>query len=123
MPEREFFPAVKRSAPLRRRKRPNPVGRKALREKEALDAFRLEVSSRGWCEAQGLARGAGALRGDPVCLTSRLHRGEHAHHVVLRSQGGGHDPANGLWVCQTAHRYIHDYPEDARRLRLMRSSA
>jgi hypothetical protein len=109
---------MKRSAPLRRRKRPNPVGRKAEREREALAEFRQVVLARTWCEARGLVRGAGVLRGQPVCSMA-LHRGDHAHHVVLRSQGGGHDPSNGLLLCAKAHAYAHDFIEDARALGLL----
>lgn len=32
----------------------------------------------------------------------------HRHHLVYRSKGGDHDPANVLTVCVKCHRAIHD---------------
>jgi hypothetical protein len=33
----------------------------------------------------------------------------HVHHVVLRSQGGTHDPSNLLALCEHHHRLAHDH--------------
>lgn len=42
----------------------------------------------------------------------------HVHHVVLRSQGGGHEPDNLLSICERHHVCAHDErrseAEDAR---------
>lgn len=37
-------------------------------------------------------------------------RGEHWHHRKLRSQGGRHEPVNGLMVCHLCHEWIHRHP-------------
>ena len=39
--------------------------------------------------------------------------GVHAHHRRLRSQGGGHDSENLLWVCPNCHVDIHANPAQA----------
>jgi hypothetical protein len=104
----------KRKAPLR------ATGRKATRERKALDAFKAAVHARRWCEAQGLLRGEGYLRGKQVCSAS-LHIGEHAHHVWPEDRRTGkHDPDRGLLLCYVAHSYAHDFPADAKRLGLLR---
>ena len=38
------------------------------------------------------------------------------HHIVRRSQGGSHDPANLLATCTACHDRIHARPADARSL-------
>jgi hypothetical protein len=38
-------------------------------------------------------------------------RGEHVHHIQMRSQGGSDDEANPLHVCQACHASIHAHPE------------
>jgi hypothetical protein len=93
-------PMPPRKTPLKRGSRLSPVGAKTRREASAVAAFRLalHVRSGGFCEAR-----------TPACPEGR-HEGVHAHHIRLRSQGGGHDPANGLLVCAASHRWIHDHP-------------
>jgi hypothetical protein len=51
----------------------------------------------GWCEA----------RIEGVCTG----RGEHAHHIQMRSQGGTDDLGNLLWTCPSCHDAIHRNPE------------
>jgi len=54
----------------------------------------------------------------PVCT----YRPEQIHHRRMRSQGGGDEPANLLYVCAACHRFIHDHPaESYERGWLMRS--
>lgn len=76
-------------------------------------AFSQAVKARdqGWCMAAGMG----------MCQSVR-HRGQHAHHLQPRGRGGSDDPANGLWVCWEAHDWIHDHPEEAERLGLLRAS-
>lgn len=62
----------------------------------------VEIRSGGWCEA-----------GTPDCPSGR-HRGEHVHHVVPRSRGGVHDPANLKMLCRAAHEFAHAHPNWAR---------
>lgn len=59
-----------------------------------------------WCE--------GAT---PACRPG-AHRGHHAHHVQLRSQGGGHTVENLRWLCWDAHDWVHQNPDAARQLDL-----
>lgn len=100
---------MKRNTPLRSdpakisawQRRSKPLRNRGARsDREALDlvAVRTAVHSRVWCEL-----------GPPACEPER-HEGHHAHHVVMRSQGGGHDPSNGLLVCFMGHRFVHDNP-------------
>jgi hypothetical protein len=49
---------------------------------------------------------------DGVCTG----RAVHAHHKVLRSQGGTDDPRNLLLVCTACHGWIHAHPGPARGL-------
>lgn len=36
---------------------------------------------------------------------------QEIHHVKLKSNGGRGVPKNGMCVCHTCHRHIHDNPE------------
>ena len=94
---------MKRSAPLRRvtslknRSSLSP-SRKTRRPSHKNAAWRkvhAEVKARTWCEAS-----------TPACPDGR-HRGEHAHHVTLRAQGGPDEAWNLLWVCFAGHDFIH----------------
>jgi hypothetical protein len=51
----------------------------------------------GYCEA----------RVEDVCS----FRASHAHHLVMRSQGGNDTPGNLLAVCAECHEHIHRNPE------------
>ena len=42
-----------------------------------------------------------------------IHRADHMHHVLMRSQGGKHTADNLLHVCHSAHLEIHSYPAAA----------
>ena len=61
--------------------------------REAKKAVRAR--SRGVCEAA-----------TPFCTGSA----QHFHHRKPRSAGGSHSEVNGLDVCLTCHRYLHDHP-------------
>ena len=39
-----------------------------------------------------------------------IHKADHLHHVLMRSQGGKHDADNLLAVCWPIHAYLHDHP-------------
>jgi 5-methylcytosine-specific restriction endonuclease McrA len=53
---------------------------------------------------------------DEVCRAAvlvpsvRCGGGPHVHHVLPRSQGGGHDLSNLLLVCTVHHGWIHANP-------------
>lgn len=69
----------------------------------------------GWFKARRFCEGrANGLceANTPACPPGR-HRGAHAHHIILRSQGGSDDPSNLLFVCSAAHRWIHDHPAES----------
>ena len=85
---------MKRGAPLRSR------SAKTKRREPELDAFRLALHLRsgGLCEAR-----------TPACPPFP-HEGVHCHHIRRRSQGGTHDPANGLLCCVAGHSFIHANP-------------
>lgn len=45
---------------------------------------------------------------------------EHAHHRVLRSQGGADEPFNLIGVCHVCHDFIHANPAEALKRDLIR---
>jgi hypothetical protein len=70
----------------------------------------VDLRSGGLCEANVT----------DVCLDGP-HRGDHHHHIVLRSRGGKDAAMNLLHVCNAAHTFIHANPARATELGLMRS--
>lgn len=99
-----------RRTPLRRTGWVNPFGRKARREQEALQYFRIVVHARRWCEANV-----------PGVCPPGLHDGHHAHHVWPEDRDAGlHNPARGLLVCAPAHSWIHTHPVAAAERGLLR---
>lgn len=68
----------------------------------------VRARSGGRCEAQ---------IGD-VCTG----RGEHLHHVTMRSRGGPDEEWNLLDVCTKCHGWIHQFPRAATALGFLRSS-
>lgn len=72
--------------------------RKPAEGPTAATRLAVEQRARGFCEVS--ANGCGI-------------KGHHLHHRLMRSQGGGHDPANLLLVCWRCHDYIHSHPEYA----------
>lgn len=56
-------------------------------------------------------RQAVAERSGFVCEVCREARAVHIHHRKLRSQGGRHEPANLLHLCNRCHRDVHANPE------------
>lgn len=103
------------------------IGRKAKRERAALDKFRAKVRAHaaGYCEVAGidyeLTPHAGATFTAPICGTSRSHHGHNAHHVWPEDHDAGrHDERRGLWVCARAHDWIHTNPWQAGELGLLR---
>lgn len=84
---------LKRRTPLRAQS-----AKEVVRFREYLKVRRWVLSrANGLCEAQitGVCEG----------------RGSHAHHILMRSQGGPDDVGNLLWVCLPCHRRIHAEPE------------
>jgi hypothetical protein len=111
---------LKRRTGLKRGGRINPIGRKARREREALEFFRDEVCRRdnGVCRAAMLRGPRNALL---VCGRRGLHAGTEAHHMWPEDRDRGiHDPERGLWLCTHAHRWAHEHPAEAAVLGLLR---
>jgi len=82
---------------------------KAKARDAELDQARAERRrlAHDWCEGD-----------TPACLPG-AHRGHHAHHVKLRSRGGGHEVANLRWLCWDAHQWVHSEIREAEALGLI----
>ena len=94
------YTPLRRGKPLRSTKPIPKLGAKALRESEALTAFRAVVHARQFCELQ-----------TPACPPGR-HAGHHAHHVWPSDRRIGiHNPQRGLLACWAGHAWVHDHPE------------
>lgn len=75
-------------------------GRRQRRKTRKTDAAYRKVSK----NVESRARGLCEARIEGVCLG----RGDAAHHVILRAQGGPDEEWNLLWVCNAGcHDYIH----------------
>lgn len=75
-----------------------------------------------WRKAQTAVRkhsGGQCEAGVPLVCTGR---GEHVHHMVLRSRGGTHDPELLKDCCLACHGWIHANPTEATERGLMRHS-
>jgi len=83
-----FVVALLRVLSMQRRRPIRKLGRRALREMDALRAFSSNPPSR--CERCG-----------------RFTR-VYAHHRLPRSRGGKHTPENRAWLCWNCHREVHD---------------
>ncbi len=89
--------------PIVRRRRPNPELDRAFRN-AVID---VKARSHGRCEAN--------------CADECTGRGEHRHHVILRSQGGPDEAWNLLNVCHRCHDWIHHNVAEARKRGFIRS--
>jgi hypothetical protein len=67
---------------------PDPKPEKRIKDPAALRAYRLEMHN------------------EP-CERCERRRGEHAHHIRYRSQGGDDRSYNLLWLCAVCHDDIH----------------
>lgn len=88
------------------------IGRKGRRERKAIAAFAAAVraQAQGFCEAQVYG----------VC-SAQIHQGTMAHHVWPEDRDcGRHEPGRGAWLCWFAHRWVHENPDDARDIGLLR---
>jgi hypothetical protein len=75
-------------------------GRRQRRQTRKTDAAYRKVSK----NVESRAGGSCEARIEGVCLG----RGDAAHHVILRSQGGPDEEWNLLWVCNDGcHAFIH----------------
>jgi len=98
--------------PRLKRTRLNPVSEK----KRADGAVYLEARRQVYERSQGLCEG----NVEGVC-PPLPHTAEHVHHILRRSQGGGHELDNLVHLCARAHIWTHDHPAAGRTLGLLRS--
>lgn len=63
--------------------------------------------SRQWCFDRAHGRCEAMVSAD--CTG----RAEHAHHLVLRSQGGADDPSNLMALCHACHAHVHANPTES----------
>lgn len=89
----------------------NPERRSKRRNAARYAQARAVVYDRSGGQCEALIEG--------VCLS----RGDQAHHVRRRSQGGSDDPSNLKWVCDACHGHIHANPAAAEELGLLRRSS
>lgn len=107
-------PPKSNAAALDRDARKRTVKRLADPEHRPVVAKRLAKAAREadeWAAAREVVifRSRGLCEGNwPGVCPPGPHRGQHVHHVRLRSQGGGHDPENLLHLCVKVHRHAHD---------------
>lgn len=59
------------------------------------------------------------LERDPVCMLCNENKSVHAHHVLSKGRGGSDDPINGVGLCFSCHRFLHDNPLTAEALGLL----
>lgn len=89
----------------------NPERRSKRRNAARYAQARAVVYDRSGGQCEALIEG--------VCLS----RGDQAHHVRRRSQGGQDDPGNLLWVCRSCHDHIHAHPATSVALGLLEFSS
>lgn len=91
---------MKRSGPIKRRtpiKRTPSRGKSSNRQKIP-SKVRENVERRAGFQCEASTK---------VCRG----KGEHCHHVLMRSAGGKHTEDNLILVCQPCHHFIHHNPE------------
>lgn len=113
---------IRRVKPIARSRIKRRKGTKAGRETPALDAFRFAVFERanGYCEVMVVGNTDRPFpfydritRDDRlrICGKDGPHRGDNAHHVWPEDRDEGrHEPERGLWLCFTAHNWVHAHP-------------
>lgn len=84
-------------------------------ESSRTDQYRRRKAKelREWQKVRRFVQGRSDGRCEARCAPSCAGRGEHAHHQLMRSQGGADDPSNLLWVCRPCHDWIHQHPADS----------
>tara|TARA_R110002012_G_scaffold153954_1_gene314190 strand:- start:423 stop:812 length:390 start_codon:yes stop_codon:yes gene_type:complete len=124
---------LKRNTPLKRKTPLRPVSKKRQRvQAQRRELVRNELEYRQWCEA-----GSHITRHLLSCLTQIQKRSIKTdpqklvcdgravdiHEPLTRARGGSIlDPKNTMAVCRSCHTWIHDNPENATKLGLLKRS-
>jgi hypothetical protein len=124
---------LKRNTPLKRKTPLRPVSKKRQRvQAQRRELVRNELEYRQWCEA-----GSHITRHLLSCLTQTQKRSIKTdpqklvcdgravdiHEPLTRARGGSIlDPKNTMAVCRSCHTWIHDNPENATKLGLLKRS-
>lgn len=92
------MPRVQRRCVVKRTPlKPRSAKRRKRDTEYARVRLAVEARAEGWCEAR---------------LVGCNGRGDAAHHILRRSQGGEDIESNLLWVCNSVcHSQIHGNPE------------
>lgn len=111
---------MRRGGPLRRKKalaRSSQKQRRKLEERRAVVAS--EILRRPLCEIGALiSEATGARFGHTFEVPT-----SEFHEPLTRARGGSiSDPGNMIATCRGCHRWIHDNPERAKEIGLLRSS-
>lgn len=109
---------IERRTPLKRSTKPikrTALKRGAVRLKRTVFRTGKPKISKEWQQVRRFVEGRanGKCEANTPACPPGSHRGEHAHHRVLRAQQGSDDPSNLLWVCALAHDHIHLHPEES----------
>lgn len=120
----------RRTTPLRRNKRLNPVSVKKAVERDAWADIRdAKLAETPFCEAPRKLVAAFDLnpsRLDAKRLSKALRActgtAQDVHHTLQRSLGGTNDPAGLLSLCRSCHSWIDDNIALSHRIGLLRHS-
>lgn len=104
---------ILRRTPIKRSRSPlAKVGRKAKRERAAVDRFRRAVKAQAAGQCEGYIH--------EICA-DYPHLGSQAHHIWPEDRDAGrHEPSRGAWLCPGAHRWVHDHSNSAAHMGLLR---
>ncbi len=113
-----------RKTPLRRVSK-----KRSLQKRKRSEFVKWELAERPWCESGdairlyrmqtfGFEYGKRLDTGSYACS----RRSTELHEPLTRARGGDIlDPHNTVAICRNCHNWIHDHPESATRLGLLRS--
>lgn len=129
---------LERRTPLRaktgltRRTRLAPMSKKRRAvQKQRAALVRDELTQRPWCEAGDKIRARWVFRFGVVKANRLATDSDWAcqrwavdlHEPLTRARGGSIlDPGNTIAVCRGCHRWIHDHPEEATAMGLLRTA-
>lgn len=101
--------------PIRRKR---PTARRTVHPIRPVDEHVPQADDPG-VEAAAYARCHKRLGCGARCAPGCTDRNDHAHHRLMRSQGGPTTDVNLLNVCRPCHTWIHDHPQESYALGLL----